>query len=56
MKLTRRCNQCYAIVEEGILVSEVGFAEGSGGRMHVQGTFVSHGASELHLSVDGVLS
>ncbi|RSH95233.1 transcription factor TFIIIB subunit brf1 [Saitozyma podzolica] len=35
------CQTCGYIVEEGILVSEVGFAEGSGGRVHVQGTFVS---------------
>lgn len=42
----RRCQTCGYIVEEGILVSEVGFAEGSGGRVHVQGTFVSTFSSE----------
>ena len=45
---------CFSIVEENILVSEVGFAEGSGGRMHVQGTFVSHGASKLACCVCGI--
>ncbi|KAI9636774.1 putative transcription factor iiib 70 kd subunit [Dioszegia hungarica] len=36
------CGQCGHVVESGILVSEVGFAEGSGGRTHVAGTFVSN--------------
>lgn len=45
--LTRilRCQRCGQIVEEGILVSEVGFAESAGGRVHVQGTFVSNYAT-----------
>nr|XP_019009936.1 uncharacterized protein I206_05498 [Kwoniella pini CBS 10737]OCF48717.1 hypothetical protein I206_05498 [Kwoniella pini CBS 10737] len=34
------CTNCGTIVEEGILVQEVGFAEGSGGRVHVQGAFI----------------
>ncbi|ORX39134.1 hypothetical protein BD324DRAFT_577073 [Kockovaella imperatae] len=37
-----RCQECGRIVEEGILMSEVGFSEGAGGRVHVQGTFVSN--------------
>ncbi|WVO15523.1 hypothetical protein L204_103182 [Cryptococcus depauperatus] len=36
------CQRCGSIVEEGILVSEIGFAESAGGRVHVQGTFVSN--------------
>ncbi|WVW79472.1 hypothetical protein I302_101441 [Kwoniella bestiolae CBS 10118] len=36
------CYTCGQIIEEGILVSEVGFAEGSSGRVHVQGAFVGH--------------
>ncbi|ODN81037.1 hypothetical protein, variant 2 [Cryptococcus amylolentus CBS 6039] len=39
------CMSCGQIIEEGILVSEVGFAEGSGGRISVQGTFVSNYAT-----------
>ncbi|ORY33138.1 hypothetical protein BCR39DRAFT_521422 [Naematelia encephala] len=39
------CTNCSGVVESGILVSEVGFAEGSGGRVHVQGTFVAHNAT-----------
>ncbi|OXC64845.1 hypothetical protein AYX13_05912 [Cryptococcus neoformans] len=39
------CQRCGQIVEEGILVSEVGFAESAGGRVHVQGTFVSNYAT-----------
>ncbi|WWC63926.1 uncharacterized protein I303_106531 [Kwoniella dejecticola CBS 10117] len=35
------CQNCGVIVESGILVQEVGFAEGSGGRVHVQGSFVA---------------
>lgn len=34
-------------MEEGILVSEVGFAESAGGRMHVQGAFVAHHATGI---------
>ncbi|WWC91098.1 uncharacterized protein L201_006039 [Kwoniella dendrophila CBS 6074] len=37
---TITCQSCGTILEEGILVSEVGFAEGSGGRVHIQGAFV----------------
>ncbi|KAK6906133.1 hypothetical protein I203_100117 [Kwoniella mangroviensis CBS 8507] len=36
------CHTCGQIVEENILVSEVGFAEGSSGRIHIQGGFVAH--------------
>jgi hypothetical protein len=43
--LIPRCQECGYIAEENILVSEVGFAEGAGGRVHVQGAFVSHGSS-----------
>jgi len=43
--LISRCQECGYIAEENILVSEVGFAEGAGGRVHVQGAFVSHGSS-----------
>ena len=43
----RRCQTCGYIVESGILVSEVGFSEGAGGRVHVQGAFVSHHSSKL---------
>ncbi|WVQ81105.1 hypothetical protein IAT38_003227 [Cryptococcus sp. DSM 104549] len=39
------CTDCGQIDEENILVSEVGFAEGSGGRVHVQGAFVSNHAT-----------
>ncbi|WWD21374.1 hypothetical protein CI109_105859 [Kwoniella shandongensis] len=39
------CYNCGQIVEEGILVSEVGFAESAGGRVHVQGAFVSNYAT-----------
>ncbi|WVR08952.1 hypothetical protein IAU60_006011 [Kwoniella sp. DSM 27419] len=39
------CWTCGQIVEEGILVSEVGFAESAGGRVHVQGAFISHNAT-----------
>lgn len=42
-----RCQACGLELEGGILVSEIGFSEGAGGRIHVQGTFVSHHASEL---------
>ncbi|WVF65439.1 hypothetical protein IAT40_000166 [Kwoniella sp. CBS 6097] len=39
------CLECGQILEEGILVSEVGFAESAGGRVHVQGAFISHNAT-----------
>ncbi|CAK9781462.1 hypothetical protein CC85DRAFT_282717 [Cutaneotrichosporon oleaginosum] len=42
------CQSCGLELEQGILVSEVGFTEGSGGRMHVQGTFVSHHSTGIN--------
>jgi hypothetical protein len=48
--LISRCQECGYIAEENILVSEVGFAEGAGGRVHVQGAFVSHGSSMSTIS------
>lgn len=44
------------IVERGILVSEVGFTEGGGGRMHVQGAFVGHHASMSPLHQVGTVT
>ncbi|KAK4684495.1 transcription factor IIIB 90 kDa subunit, partial [Tremellales sp. Uapishka_1] len=41
------CEDCYCIIEENILVSEVGFGETSSGRVTVQGTFVGHGQTGI---------
>ncbi|BEI85205.1 hypothetical protein CcaverHIS002_0506060 [Cutaneotrichosporon cavernicola] len=42
------CQSCGLELEKGILVSEVGFTEGAGGRMHVQGTFVSNHSTGIN--------
>ncbi|KAK8843971.1 hypothetical protein IAR55_006763 [Kwoniella newhampshirensis] len=47
------CYNCGQIVEEGLLVSEVGFAESAGGRVHVQGAFVSNYATGVSGSRGG---
>ncbi|EIW66086.1 hypothetical protein TREMEDRAFT_35498, partial [Tremella mesenterica DSM 1558] len=44
---TTICGSCYTIVEQGILVSEIGFGESAGGRVHVQGQFVSRFATGI---------
>lgn len=42
------CQSCGLELEKDILVSEVGFTEGAGGRMHVQGTFVSNTSTGIN--------
>ncbi|KAL7418455.1 transcription factor TFIIIB subunit brf1 [Cryptotrichosporon argae] len=39
------CTECGTIVDNNIYVSEVGFAEGAGGRMHQQGTTIGFNAT-----------
>ena len=52
------CVGCGTVVEESVIVSEIGFGEADNGAAVVQGSFVAQGASMCMTisSVEGVLT